>query len=102
MSTPHAWFIGQRVRCTDDSFPRHIVEWCDALPVAGEVYTIRGLQMAGSAVTHEYDLGFLLEEIVNPRNADGFEPGFFHRRFVPLFDEVGESAAKQAELETVS
>jgi hypothetical protein len=100
MSTHSSWFIGQKVLCIDDSFPRQISEWCDELPVAGEVYTIRGLQMGGSAVTGEYALGFLLEEIVNPRKADGNESGFFHTRFVPLFDAASESAAEQRELET--
>lgn len=99
MSTPHDWFIGQRILCIDDTFPRQISEWCDALPVAGEVYSIRGLQMGGSAVTHEYDLGFLLEGIVNPRKADGSEPGFFHTRFVPLFDAASESATERSELQ---
>ena len=100
MSTHNIWFVGQKVLCTDDSFPRQISEWCDALPVAGEVYTIRGLQMGGNAITGEYALGLLLEGIGNPRKADGSESGFFHRRFVPLFDAAAESAAEQCELQT--
>jgi hypothetical protein len=98
MSTPNRWRIGQKVLCIDDSFPRYIADWCNALPVAGNVYTIRGMQFGLDPITYMYDLGLLLEEISSPRKADGTESGFFHSRFVPWLDKMAESAAAQDEL----
>jgi hypothetical protein len=82
--------------------PRQISEWCDALPVVGEVYKIRGLQLGGNEITGEHALGLLLEGIANPRHANGSESGFFHRRFVPLSDAEAESAAEQHELQAAN
>lgn len=100
MSTHHNWSIGQKVLCIDDRFPRQIVEWCNALPIAGHVYTIRALQFGVDPITFMYDLGFLLEEISSPRKANGSESGFFHTRFVPWLEaDYGRaSAAEQREL----
>jgi hypothetical protein len=100
MSTHHQWSIGQKALCIDDKFPRYSADWCNALPIAGYVYTIRGMQLGSDPITGRCGLGFLLEEISSPRKADGRETGFFHTRFVPWLESVGEyaSAAEQREL----
>jgi hypothetical protein len=96
MSTHHKWSIGQKALCIDDTFPRYIADWCNALPVAGYVYTIRGMQFGLDPITHRYDLGLLLEEISSPRKADGSECGFFHTRFVPWLEaDRGHAFAAQ-------
>jgi len=92
MSAHNKWSVGQKVLCIDDSFPRYIADWCDALPIAGNVYTIRGIQLGDDPITGVYDLGLLLEEISSPRKANGSEAGFFHTRFVSSL-EVQHSVA---------
>jgi hypothetical protein len=91
MSSP--WYIGQKVICTNDSFPRSIFEWCDSLPVAGEVYTIRAIRFGIDPTTLIGDTGFLLVEIVNSPNSKGYEPGFFQDRFVLWMDAAVNSDA---------
>jgi hypothetical protein len=86
-----AWHLGQKVVCINDSFSRSIVEWCDALPVAGEVYTIRAIRFGIDPITWVGDVGFLLVEIVNPSNSKGHEPGFLQDRFVPWWDAAANS-----------
>ena len=100
------WTVGQKVLCIDDSFPRCIAEWCDTVPVAGEVYTIRGLQLGDDPTTGGNgfcDIGFRLAEIVNPRKANGSEAGFFHTRFMPWLDAEAAScsAAENLALQSV-
>ena len=93
MSTNPAsfWSIGQKVICIDDAFPPAVADWCDHLPIAGYVYTIRALQVGRDHVTGLSNLGFLLEEIVNPPTSSGFEAGFWHNRFVPWLDVCVET-----------
>ena len=102
-NSPSQWSIGQRVICIDDVFPRAILEWCNSVPVAGHVYTIRAMQVGIDPTTLVMDLGFLLVEIVNPQNELGREPGFFHTRFVPWLDTNSETerndAAEPAQLQ---
>lgn len=101
MSHHRTWSVGQKVLCVDDSFPRRIADWCDDLPIAGEVYTIRVIQIGAELSTGIHDVGFLLAEIINPRGANGSETGFFHTRFVPWLKADGEhaSATQQRELQ---
>ena len=80
------WHVGQKVICIHGSFPRNIVEWCNSVPVAGQIYTIRALQLGSEPTTGYCDIGFLLAEITNPRKANGAESGFFHTRFVAWMD----------------
>ena len=101
-STPspnRAWTVGQKILCIDDSFPRCITDWCDVLPVAGEVYTIRAMQLGGDPSTGFHGLGFLLAGLVNPRKASGSEAGFFHTRFVPWLDAESASCSASEHLE---
>ena len=70
-NSPSQWSIGQRVICIDDSFPRAVVEWCNSVPIAGHVYTIRAMQAGIDPTSMVYDLGFLLAEIVNPQDQAG-------------------------------
>jgi hypothetical protein len=91
MSIP--WNVGQKVICINDAFSRNIVEWCDSVPVAGEVYTIRAIQFGIDPATRVGDTGFLLVEIANPLDSKGREPGFFQDRFVPWLDTVANSEA---------
>ncbi|MGI8436069.1 MAG: hypothetical protein ACR2NX_04085 [Chthoniobacterales bacterium] len=103
-SSPNrAWTIGQKILCIDDSFPRCIVDWCNSVPVAGEVYTIRGIQLGDDPTTGHRDVGFLLAEIFNPRT-NGKETGFFHTRFIPWLDVdvIDDSATERRELQCVN
>jgi hypothetical protein len=58
------------------------------------------MQLGDDPIMGVYDLGLLLEEISNPRQANGHETGFFHTRFVPWLEaDYGHaSAAEQSEL----
>ncbi|MGI8436067.1 MAG: hypothetical protein ACR2NX_04075 [Chthoniobacterales bacterium] len=78
-----------------------IDEWCNSLPVAGEVNTIRGIQV-GIDPTTDY-MGFLLAEMYNPRTT-GKETGFFRARFIPWLDADATyiSATEQRELQSVT
>lgn len=103
-SSPSRVFtVGQKIRCIDDAFPRCIVDWCNSVPVAGEVYTIRGIQLGANPTTGHRDAGFLLAEIFNPRT-NGRESGFFHTRFIPWLDAdaTSISATEQRELQGVT
>jgi len=91
---PTNWFVGQRVVCIDDRFPPAIADWCDRLPIAGYVYTIRAIQPGHDSFTGRGNLGFLLEEIVNAKSAWGCEAGFCHYRFVPWLDVLAEQSAE--------
>jgi hypothetical protein len=93
---PSFWSVGQKVICIDDAFPPAVLDWCDHLPIAGYVYTIRALQVARDRVTGLNNLGFLLEEIVNPPSSLGFEAGFWHNRFVPWLDICSEAERNDA------
>jgi hypothetical protein len=72
---------GDKVNCVDDRFPRAIVDWCDQLPKAGCIYTIRAIQPGSNPITGVRCLGLLLQEIVNPQTPEGRETGFDHNRF---------------------
>lgn len=103
-SANRGWAVGQKGLCIDDSFPRSIVDWCDSVPVAGKVYTIRGIQFGLQPTTHYYDAGFRLVEICNAPNSSGNETGFFHTRFIPWLeaDAISVSATEQRELQRVT
>jgi hypothetical protein len=65
MNTPlHAWRVGQKIICVNDAFSPVVLDWCDYLPRAGCVYTIRSIQLGRDGVTRLPSLGFLLEEFV--------------------------------------
>lgn len=96
-ATPRSqWSVGQKVICIDDRFPRAVLEWCNSVPTAGHIYTIRALQEGIDPTSLVYDLGFLLAEIVNPQDQAGREPGFFHTRFVPWLDTCSETEHNDA------
>ena len=95
------WYIGQKVRCIDDRFHEGVWEFCIAVPCVGHIYTIRGIQVGTDAYTHDGGLGLLLEEIVNPKYANGREVGFFTYRFRPL-SASGHFAESAAHEELVS
>jgi hypothetical protein len=96
------WSVGQKVICINDTFPPAAIDWCDSLPIAGHIYTIRALQAARDRVSGLSNLGFLLEEIVNPPSAWGCEAGFWHSRFIPWLDVCSEAGHNHAveQLET--
>jgi hypothetical protein len=77
------WSVGQKVVCVNDAFPHAVLDWCDFLPRAGCVYTIRAIQLGVDGVTRLPSLGFLLEEFVNPPSSLGKEAGFDVSRFEP-------------------
>lgn len=78
---PPAYTCGDKVKCVDDRFPRAIVDWCDQLPKAGCIYTIRAIQPGSNPITGVRCLGLLLHEIVNPQTSEGRETGFDYKRF---------------------
>ena len=88
MST--SFYVGQKVICIDDKFPRAVLDWCNSLPIAGYIYTIRAMQVGQDRVTGLSNLGLLLEEIVNPPSGWGCEAGFCHYRFIPWLDVCSE------------
>ena len=55
---PSSFYVDQRVICIDDRFPPAIIEWCDSLPIAGFVYTIRAMQTGRDPVTGLSNLDF--------------------------------------------
>lgn len=84
---------GQRVVCTNDTFPALIRALYKQLPVKGNTYTIREVFLGREKVVKGGDtatVGLLLQELTNP--PDPFhqgkqELGFSSERFAPL-DEV--------------
>lgn len=87
----HVWHVGQKVICIDDAYTRAVMDWCDFLPVAGGVYTIRAMQVRRDRTVGGTSMGFLLEEFVNPPSSLGFEAGFTHTRFKPLVETNSET-----------
>lgn len=91
--------VGQKVICINDAFPARIADWCDSLPVAGHIYTIRTMQMGWNRITGFSNVGFLLDEIINPTSSRGGEAGFLQERFVPWLETCSETEHyKQVEL----
>ncbi|MGA2240558.1 MAG: hypothetical protein ABSH11_00755 [Verrucomicrobiota bacterium] len=88
--------VGQKVICINDAFPARIADWCDSLPVAGHIYTIRAMQIGWNRITGFSNLGFLLTEIVNPTSSDGKEAGFLQERFVPWLEACSETEHNDA------
>jgi hypothetical protein len=88
---PSQWSVGQKAICIDDRFPMAILDWCDHVPIAGYIYTIRAIQAGLNPLTRYTNVGLLLVEIVNPLLPRGSEPGFCHTRFVPWLDTCSES-----------
>jgi hypothetical protein len=82
---------GQKVICINDAFPARIADWCDSLPVAGHIYTIRAMQMGWNRITGFSNVGFLLDEIINPTSSRGGEAGFLQERFVPCLETCSET-----------
>jgi len=94
-NNPHpVYTCGDKIICVDDRFPRAIADWCDQLPRAGLIYTIRSIQPGTNPLTDCHCLGLLLEEIVNPRTSSGGETGFDHTRFSHLSNADSEKATR--------
>lgn len=97
---------GQKVVCTNDTFPALIRALYKQLPVKGNTYTIREVFLGREKVVKGGDsatVGLLLEELSNP--PDPFhqgkqELGFSSERFAPL-DEVPPEEAEEEVLEVV-
>jgi hypothetical protein len=83
--------VGQKVICINDAFPARIVDWCDSLPVAGHIYTIRAMQVGWNRITGFSNVGFLLAEIVNPLSSLDSECGFLRERFVSWLETCSEA-----------
>jgi hypothetical protein len=85
------WYVGQKVVCVDDRFPRRVLEWASNLPRKGQIYTIRSIGRGECIYTGQLRFGFKLEEL---QNAAGF--GFFAERFAPLVDELDQACQRNA------
>lgn len=93
---------GQRVVCTNDTFPALIRALYKQLPVKGDTYTIREVFLGREKVVKGGDtatVGLLLEELKNP--PDPFhqgkqELGFSSERFAPLDELPPEEAEEEA------
>ena len=83
--------VGLKVICINDAFPARIADWCDFLPIAGHIYTIRAIQMGWNRITGFSNVGFLLAEIGNPPSSLGGECGFLQERFVPWLETCSET-----------
>lgn len=84
------WSVGQKVICINDAFHPAVWDWCDRIPTAGHIYTIRSIRRAPAYVTRVRGVGFLLEELRNPRKPSGAEASFCQTRFVPLAEVTVE------------
>lgn len=91
MNSAAHWSVGQKVTCINDTFPTAVLDWCEYLPRAGAVYTIRAMQISSDRIFGQAALGFLLEEIVNPPSSLGKEAGFVAERFTPWLEKCPES-----------
>jgi hypothetical protein len=98
MNPPTYWSLGQKVLCINDTFPPAVLDWCDCLPRAGGVYTIRAMRIGRDRISGQANLGFLLSEIVNPLSSLGKEAGFLAERFTPWLEKCTESR-RQPEVE---
>ena len=93
---------GQKVVCTNDSFPAVIRAIYKQLPVKGNTYTIREVFLGREKVVKGGDsatVGLLLTELVNPTDpfhAGQQELGFSSERFAPL-EQVPEEHAEELE-----
>ena len=99
------WSIGQQIVCINGSFPQAVWEWCNSVPIADNVYTIREVTTGHDYHTGVCGVGFYLVEIVNPRTSKGLEACFCATRFVPLTCELSAehpSTAEPAELQAAS
>ena len=101
---PFNMIKGQKVVCTNDSFPAVVRAIYKQLPVKGNIYTIREVFLGREKVVKGGDsatVGLLLIELKNPTDpfhAGNQELGFSSERFAPLA-EVPEEQAE--EIETV-
>ena len=91
MTPPAYWSVGQKVICINDTFPSAVLDWCEYIPRAGGVYTIRAMQISSDRISGQATLGFLLEEIVNPLSSLEKEAGFVAERFTPWLEKSAES-----------
>jgi hypothetical protein len=93
---------GQKVVCTNDSFPAVVRAIYKQLPVKGSTYTIREVFLGREKVVKGGDsatVGLLLVELVNPTDpfhAGQQELGFSSERFAPL-EQVPEEQAEELE-----
>jgi hypothetical protein len=83
MNDSSPWHPGQRVRCLHDRFPAEHADWGNALPRAGQVYTVRAVHVVPHAINGQPGPALLLEELVNPAGAAG-ELHFSTWRFEPV------------------
>lgn len=82
-----AFKVGQKVVCVNDQFKPLDSKVFSALPVKGQIYTIR---LIYGPNVHGY--GFLLAEITGmPWPGDGEERGFLATRFRPLVEKSTET-----------
>ena len=72
--------MSKKVKYIDDSNyrPDHLVH-IENFPEINEIYTIRQKQVTGAG-----QIGYILQEIVNPLMPNGMEPSFNSRRFIDL------------------
>ncbi len=82
---------GEKMVCIDDSFTCERAALSNALPVRGQVYTLRAIRVA-VLEDNKPIVALLFDEIVNTRLIFGKEPGFFHDRF-EIYDSDDDSDA---------
>jgi hypothetical protein len=100
--------IGEKVVCVDDNIHPEIAFMFTALPVKGEIYTVRDCEpgrakwVTGQKGWDAVDMKILLQELQNPidpSTTKGIpsELGFAARRFRPL-DEVQQHQEEEEEM----
>ena len=75
--------VGQKVICVDDHFHPSIVEWCEEIPVTGEIYTIRKVTAGTCPANRIQGPGFHFQELDNLIKDTGQETCFADWRFNP-------------------
>jgi len=84
----------QKITCINDSFPPDIRDYFNALPVKGNMYTVRDI-VPGTTWKLKEEPAVYLVELVNMPNAHGIEPGFACRRFAEPEDVIEEMETEQ-------
>ena len=87
---------GEKWVCVDDSFTDERAALCNALPVRGQIYTLRAIRVA-VLEDNKAQVAILFDEIVNTRLIFGKELGFLQDRFEFCDSDEDTDAGEQEE-----
>ena len=90
--------INEKVICVDDKFKEGILDYYNALPVKGKIYTVRDI-LPGLKFNMKESVAIVLQELQNRPNRHGIEPAFMLERFRELTtEEVKQYATVEEEV----